>query len=152
MVQSVLDELGQQPGALLPVLHALQDQLGHVPKEAVPLIAQGLNLSSAEVHGVISYYHHFHAEPAPRVAVQICRAESCQAQGSEALWAHACETHAKAVEQGELGLEPVYCLGLCASSPAMTVNEKVHARLTPARLDQIVVQALQTNSGEEAKS
>ena len=142
VVQSILDELGQQPGALLPILHAVQNQLGHVPRDAVPLIAQGLNLSSAEVHGVVSYYHHFHTEPVARVVVQLCRAESCQAQGSEALWAHACEAHAQAVAQGDLLLEPVYCLGLCASSPAMAVNQSVHARLTPARLDQIVNQRL----------
>jgi NADH:ubiquinone oxidoreductase subunit E len=143
VVQSVLDELGQQPGALLPVLHAVQDRLGHVPSAAVPLIAQSLNLSTAEVHGVVSYYHHFRAEPALRVVVQICRAESCQAQGGEALWSHACQAHGQAVEQGLLGFEPVYCLGLCASSPAMAVNERVHARLTPDRLDQVVTKALQ---------
>jgi len=138
IVQSVLDHLGQLPGALLPVLHALQNQLGHVPKEAVPLIAEGLNLSSAEVHGVVSYYHHFRSEPAAQTVVQICRAEACQAMGSEALWAHACSAHAKAAAQGQVGFEAVYCLGLCASSPAMAVNGRVYARLTPARFDQIL--------------
>ncbi len=84
-IRRVLDAKRQQPGALLPILHDIQDQLGHVPPEAVPQIAEALNLSSAEVHGVISYYHHFRSEAPKGAVVQVCRAEACQACGAEAL-------------------------------------------------------------------
>lgn len=133
---------GQRPGGLLPLLHALQDELGHVPPALVPGIAQGLNLSRAEVHGVISYYHHFRSAPAGRQVLQWCRAEACQACGGEALLAAAeqrlgvrCgETRA----DGAVTLEAVYCLGLCASSPALQLNGDLHARLTPARLQTLL--------------
>ena len=130
------------PGGLLPALHGIQDALGHVPPEAVPAIAAEFNLSRAEVHGVVSYYHHFRAEPAGRLLVQVCRAEACQAMGADALLDHAqrrlgCKAHGTTAD-GRFSLEPVFCLGLCASSPAMAVNGEVHARLTPARFDAIV--------------
>ena len=133
-----------QPGALLPLLHAVQDALGHIPADAVALIAQGLNLSRAEVHGVITYYHHFRAEPAGRHVVQLCRAEACQARGAEALVEHAertlgCTLHDTRAD-GEVTLEPVYCLGLCASSPAMMVDGTPHARVTKDSFDRITAQ------------
>ena len=141
-VQRALDQHAQRPGALLPVLHAIQDELGHIPADGVPLIASALNLSRAEVHGVVSYSPHFRSEPPGRHIVQVCRAEACQACGAEALLAQAervlgCARHHTRAD-GAVTLEPVYCLGLCASSPAMRVDERVHARLTPERLEQLL--------------
>jgi formate dehydrogenase subunit gamma len=133
---------GQQPGALLPLLHAVQDALGHVPDAAVPAIAEGLNLSRAEVHGVITYYHHFRREPAGRHVLQVCRAESCQAMGADALWAHACQRlgvgEGGTSADGAVTLEPVYCLGLCAMSPAVALDEQPRARMSAPRLDALL--------------
>ena len=126
----------------MPLLHAVQDAWGHIPPGAVESIAGGFNLSRAEVHGVITYYHHFRSVPPGRTVVQVCRAEACKACGADALMADieqrlgikAHETRA----DGAVSLEPVYCLGLCAQSPAIQVNERVFARVTPARLPQLL--------------
>jgi len=144
LVQTLVDTHRDRPGALLPLLHAVQDALGHVPPEAVPVIARGLNLSRAEVHGVVSYYHFFRQTPPGRHVVQVCRAEACQACGAEDLLAHAekllgCKAHETRAD-GVVTLEPVYCLGLCASSPAIRVDERLHARMTAARLDRLAAQ------------
>ena len=144
-VSQVLASRKHLPGALLPILHGIQDAVGHIPREAVDEIARELNLSRAEVHGVVTYYHYFRCEPAARHVVQICRAEACQSMGAEALWAHACahlgsDGHGL-TKDGAFTLEPVYCLGLCSSSPAMTVDEKVHARVGPEKFDRLVAQA-----------
>ena len=141
-VRSVLERHADEPGALLPILHDVQDALGHIPADAVPVIAKGLNLSRAEVHGVVTYYHHFRTEPAGRTVVQICRAESCKACGADALMAHAekvlgCASHHTRAD-GAYTLEPVFCLGMCASSPAMMVGEKLYARVTPEKFDRVV--------------
>jgi len=146
VAQAALACHGDEPGALLPILHAVQDALGHVPREVVPQIADGLNLSRAEVHGVVTYYHHFREEATGKHVVQVCRAEACQAMGGDALMAHAeralgCHTHGGhggTSADGQYTLNPVYCLGLCASSPAMIVDEKLHARMSPARFDQVI--------------
>jgi formate dehydrogenase subunit gamma len=131
-----------QPGALLPILHDIQHALGYVPEEAVPLIAKELNLSRAEVHGVITYYHHFRQTPPGRHVVQVCCAEACQANGSEALAAHA----AKRLRDGDVTLEPVYCLGLCSVGPAVAIDEtELHAQVTPKKFD-----ALMKKLGEKA--
>jgi len=132
-----------QAGALLPILHDVQDTLGHVPRDAVPEIAQALNLSRAEVHGVVTYYHHFRGEPAGRRVLQVCRAEACQALGGEQLLAHArerlgCSAEHPTSADGEWTVEPVYCLGLCASSPSAMLGDKLHARLNPGRLDALI--------------
>ncbi|WP_295960858.1 formate dehydrogenase subunit gamma [Rhodoferax sp.] len=135
------------PGALLPILHAVQHELGYIPADTVPAIAKALNLSKAEVHGVITYYHHFRSEPAGQHVVQICRAEACQSMGAEQLWAHACVRlglhgdHPGTTADGAVTLEPVYCLGLCSSSPAMVVDDKVHARVSISKFDRLVAQA-----------
>ncbi len=134
VIRAVLDARCQQPGALLPILHDIQDQLGHVPPEAVPEIAEALNLSRAEVHGVISYYHHFRSEPPKGGVVQVCRAEACQACGSEALWEHA----QRQVQGRGVTLEPVYCLGLCATAPSMSINDKPYARVSPSKFDHLM--------------
>ena len=135
-IRAVLDARRQQPGALLPILHDIQDQLGHVPPEAVAEIAEALNLSRAEVHGVISYYHHFRSEPPKGAVVQVCRAEACQACGSDALWEHA----SKQAAGQNVTLEPVYCLGLCATAPSMSINDKPYARVSPSKFDHLLAQ------------
>lgn len=140
-VAALVESHRRQPGALLPLLHAVQDTFGHVPADAVPVIAKGLNLSRAEVHGVITYYHFFRQTPPGRHVVQVCRAEACQACGAEQLIAHAekafgCKIHATSAD-GAVTLEPVYCLGLCASSPAIQVDDRLHGRCTPQTLDRI---------------
>jgi formate dehydrogenase subunit gamma len=135
-VQDIVDAKKSLPGALLPILHDIQDALGFVPPDAVATIAQGLNVSRAEVHGVITYYHHFRTAAAGSNVVQICRAEACQAMGSDALWQHACK-HLGGVgttADGSVTLEATYCLGLCASSPAISVNNKPYARVSAEKL------------------
>ena len=148
-VRAIADAHRDLPGGLLPALHAVQDALGHVPDEAVPVLAQALNRSRAEVHGVITYYHHFRRTPPGRTVVQVCRAEACQACGAEDLLAHAeralgCASHETRAD-GAVTLEPVYCLGLCASSPAMQGDDRLEGRATPAQLD-----ALAASLGEPA--
>jgi formate dehydrogenase subunit gamma len=146
LTRAVLAEHADQAGALLPILHALQDRLGHIPRDVVPLVAEGLNLSRAEVHGVVTYYHHFRSEAPGRHVVQVCRAEACQAMGADALMAHAekrlaCTPHGghgSTSADGRYTLSPVFCLGLCASSPAVVVNDKLHARMSPARFDALI--------------
>ena len=130
-VASALSACRDRPGPLLLVLHAVQDILGYVPEEAVGEIARGLNLSRAEVHGVITFYHDFRSTPAGRHILKICRAESCQAVGADALMDHVkrrlgVEFH-ETTRDGAITLEPVYCLGNCALSPALMVGGEVQA-------------------------
>ncbi len=144
-VREILARRASEPGALLPILHEVQDQLGHIPKDVVPEIASVLNLSRAEVHGVITYYHHFRDHAPGRCVVQVCRAESCKAMGADALLDHAqqhlgCGVHGQSPD-GAFSLEPVYCLGLCASSPAIMVGDEPHARVTPERFDELIDEA-----------
>ncbi len=141
-VTEALARWRDEPGALLPILHQVQAAVGCIPASAVPLIAEGLNLSRAEVHGVVTYYHHFHTEPPGRHAIQICQAEACRAMGAQALMAHAqtrlgCSAHGKSAD-GRYSLEPVYCLGLCAMSPAIMVGEQPHARVSAQRFDKLM--------------
>ena len=144
--RAVLARRAAEPGALLPILHEVQDALGHVPREVVPQIAEALNLSRAEVHGVVTYYHHFRSEAPGRHVVQVCRAEACQAMGADALFEHAqarlgCHAHGghgSTSADGAFTLNPVFCLGLCASSPAVVIDDKLHARMTPARFDRLI--------------
>jgi len=127
-------------GALLPLLHALQAEFGCVPDAAVPLLASALNLSRAEVHGVLTFYHDFRRTPVEGHLVRLCRAEACQARGGREV-----EATLKAALEIDAGvtLEAVYCLGLCASGPAALVNGKPVARLHGARLTQLI-EALRT--------
>ncbi len=135
LIDTLIRSHRERPGALLPLLHSIQDALGHIPPEAVPAIAAGLNLSRAEVHGVISYYHHFRTTPPARNVIKICRAEACQARGSDALAAHAED----AVLGRDMELETVYCLGLCASGPAVQIDEKnLYARLSPEKFNALI--------------
>jgi len=143
-IRALIESHCTMQGALLPLLHAIQDLLGFIPPAAVPDIAEGLNLSRAEVHGVITYYHFFRSEPAGQHVVQVCRAEACQACGADALLALAektlgCTAHQTSAS-GQVTLEPVYCLGLCASSPAIQVDDRLHARMTPHKLTTLLTQ------------
>ncbi len=132
------------PGALLPILHALQAEFGYVDREAVKLIAGMLNLSRAEVHGVASFYHDFRDAPPGRYVLRLCRAEACQATGGDALAARA-ETRVgvaigSTTADGELTLEPVYCLGLCAAAPAAMLDGRLVGRLDAAKLDALLAE------------
>jgi len=143
--QSVVDAIESQkhrPGALLPILHAIQDAIGHVPEKSLPTIAKALNLSRAEVHGVVTFYHHFRSSPPGRHVVRICRAEACQAMGAEDLVGHAKKTLGVHIhgtsKDGAVTLETVYCLGNCACSPAVMVDDDLHGRVSKERFDAIV--------------
>lgn len=136
-------------GPLLPVLHEIQERLGFVPPDAVPMIAAALNLSRAEVHGVLSFYHDFRSEPPGEHIVHLCRAEACQAMGSRALEAHARNrlgiSFGETTANGRITLEPVYCLGNCACSPSIRIDDEIHARVSPDRFDELMAR-LETES------
>jgi formate dehydrogenase subunit gamma len=142
---AVLDacaRLKELPGALLPILHAVQGAVGFVPKDAVPLIARQLNLSIAEVHGVLSFYHYFRQHRGGRHVVHLCRAEACQALGAAALEAHAKDSlgidfHGTTAD-GAVSLEPVYCLGNCALGPSLMIDTELHGRVSAQRFDALV--------------
>lgn len=132
------------PGALLPVLHAIQDNVGYIPESSYTSISKALNLSVAEVHGVVTFYHHFRTHKPGRHILQICQAESCQSMGSATLEAHAkkclnIDYHQTTPDQS-ITLEPVYCLGNCALSPAVMLDEEVYGRMTPADLDNLLAE------------
>ena len=139
-IQNLVDQLvarhAGRRGALLPLLHDVQAALGFVPDAAVPVIADGLNLSRAEVHGVVTFYHDFRRVPPARHVVKLCRAEACQARGGRRIEAAAAERlgvamgHARA--DGQVALEPAYCLGLCAVGPSAMVDGRPVARLDEA--------------------
>jgi formate dehydrogenase subunit gamma len=126
-------------GGLLPALHDLQATFGHIPDDAVRMLAHGFNLSRAEVHGVVSFYHDFRREPAGRHVVKLCQAEACQSMGARDLRAHACERLGVALgdttADGRVTLEATYCLGLCATAPSAMIDGAVLGRVTSARLD-----------------
>ena len=129
-------------GALLPILHAVQASFGYVPQDALPIIAKGLNISRADVHGVMSFYHDFRNAPAGRHVVKLCRAEACQAMGADRVAAHAqrvlgVDWH-ETSKDGAVTLEPVFCLGLCACAPAALVDGRVVARVDEARFDSLI--------------
>jgi formate dehydrogenase subunit gamma len=142
---AVLDSVRQNralPGSLLPILHGIQERLGWVPARAVPLIAFELNLSRAEVHGVLSFYHYFRQSKPGRQVIYLCRAEACQAVGAATLEAHAkrklaTDFHGTSAD-GRYSLEPVYCLGNCACGPSLMIDKELYAFVTPARFDELV--------------
>jgi formate dehydrogenase subunit gamma len=143
-VLAVIRPLQDRPGPLLEILHAVQNAFGFIPPTSVPVIAETLNLSRAEVHGVITFYHHFRDRPAGRRVVQVCRAESCQAVQGEALAEHAQRrlgiSFGQTSPDGRCSLESVYCLGLCSLSPAVMIDGQVHGRVTPQRFDALVTE------------
>lgn len=142
-IDSILAAKHSLPGALLPILHDIQEALGYIPPDAVASIAGALNLSRAEVHGVITYYHYFRQTPPGRHVLRVCRAEACQSLGCEALAQHVqtalgCGFHATSAD-GAVTLEPVYCLGQCAAGPNMQIDETtLHARMTPEKFDMLL--------------
>lgn len=141
-VNQAVISLQDKPGALLPILHGIQDELGYIPSEAVPMIAEALNLSRAEVHGVISFYHYFRQMPPGKHTLQICQAESCQAMGSDGLTQHAkkllgVDFHETSADQA-VSLEPVYCLGNCACSPAIMLDDEVYGRVNQEQLEKLI--------------
>ena len=144
LIHALIESHRNMKGALLPLLHAIQDHIGHVPHESVSAIAEGLNLSRAEVHGVITYYHFFRTQPAGKHTLQVCRAEACQACGATQLMALAenilgCNSNATSAN-GAVTLEAAYCLGLCASSPAIQVDDRLYARVSAQKLKDILKQ------------
>jgi formate dehydrogenase subunit gamma len=132
-------------GPTLIVLHALQDAFGYVPEPAIPMVAEALNLSRAEVHGVFTFYHDFRHEPAGRHVLKLCRAEACQAAGGDALAAHAESKlgvpFGETTADGRVTLEPIYCLGLCATAPSAMLDGRVVGRLDNKRLDALMAEA-----------
>jgi len=131
MIEQILAQHAGREGALLPILHDVQAACGHVSEAAVRTIAQALNLTRAEVHGVVSFYHDFRTTPDPRPVIKLCRAEACQARGSEAL--------AAAVPTSDaVRIETVYCLGLCSVGPNAMIGETLHARLDAGKLAALV--------------
>ena len=143
--QEIIAAQAQESGAMLPILHALQATFGFIPEAAIPIIAQTLNLSRAEVHGVVTFYHDFRRTLPGRHVLKLCRAEACQAMGSDVL-AHRARTKL-GIDWGEttsdaaLTLDAVFCLGLCATGPAAMIDGKPLGRLTAARLDTLIEQA-----------
>jgi formate dehydrogenase subunit gamma len=143
-IRGVCSQLKALDGALMPILHGVQAALGYVPKDAVPLIADELNLSLAEVHGVLSFYHYFREEPPGRHVVHVCRAEACQSVGAVALEAHAKKSLGidfhQTTADGALSLEPVYCLGNCSLGPSVMVDKQLQGRVTPKRFDELMAE------------
>lgn len=142
MIREEVDALKHKPGALLPILHAIQNRIGYIPEGAVAIIAEMLQQTRAEVHGVISFYHHFRTQPIGSNLVQVCRAEACQSMGGRALEAHVrqrlgVEYHGTTADN-EFTLEPVYCLGNCACAPSIRINDDVYGRMTPQKFDRLV--------------
>jgi formate dehydrogenase subunit gamma len=141
-VQRACDEWQDKPGALLPILHAVQDAIGFVPPDALEPIAKALNLSRAEVHGVVTFYHYFRTKRSGRHVVHLCRAEACQSLGAATLERHAkrslgVDFHGTSAD-GAVTLEPVYCLGNCALGPALMIDEELKGRVSPERFDELM--------------
>lgn len=134
-----------QDGPLLPILHAIQQTFGCIPEAAEPLVAAALNITRAEVHGVVTFYHDFRREPAGRHVLKVCRAEACQSMGSDALVSHLERSLGLSCGQtsadGRITVEAVYCLGLCAVAPSAMFDGRVHGRLNEQRLDTLVAEA-----------
>ena len=122
LIESIVARHALRPGPLLPILHDIQEELGCVPDAAVPVLAEALNLSRAEIHGTISFYHDFRRSPPAKPVMKLCRAEACQARGAD-------EVGAALEKLNEIILEPIYCLGVCASGPSAMIGRQVFARL-----------------------
>jgi formate dehydrogenase subunit gamma len=142
----ILAPFGNRRDAMLPMLHAIQDCFGYVPEPVVPMIAETVNISRAEAHGVVTFYHDFRHEMPGRHVLKLCRAEACQSMGGDALAAHAEAKLGQALgttsADGALSFEPIYCLGLCSTAPSAMLDGKLHGRLTPERFDALVEKAL----------
>jgi formate dehydrogenase subunit gamma len=139
---AIIADLKRLEGPLLPILHGLQEEFGYVPQESLPVIAEALNISRAEVHGVVSFYHDYRAHPAGRHVLKLCRAEACQSMGGDAIAARIQQLLGigfhETAKDGSVTLEPVYCLGLCACAPSAMLDGEVIGRLDAEKLDEIV--------------
>lgn len=144
LIQAHIQAHQHVPGGLMPLLHAIQDDIGYVPQSIYPEIAKALALSVAEVHGVVTFYHHFRTHPIGKHVLQICRAESCQAMGSAKL-----ESELKArlgvdyhqtTQDGQVTLLPVYCLGNCGCSPAVMLDDEVHGRIDADKVSELIAE------------
>ncbi len=145
--QAIVDRLIGLEGPLLPILHEVQDEFGFVPQEALPVIAEALNLSRAEVHGVMTFYHDYRNHPTGRHVLKLCRAEACQSMGGDALAervkkALGIDFHQTTLD-GSVTLEPVFCLGLCSCAPAAMLDGAIHGRLDHETVDALVQEARQ---------
>jgi formate dehydrogenase subunit gamma len=140
--EAICATYGNRPDALLEILHDLQHDVGHVPENTLPVIAKALNLSRAEVYGVATFYHDFHLKPSGKHHIKLCRAEACQSMGARELQAMAEKflnvKMGGTTSDNRVTLEATYCLGLCASAPAIMINEKPVARVTAAKLEKLV--------------
>lgn len=143
-VAAIIEEFKGLEGPLLPILHGVQEEFGYVPTEALPVIAEALNLSKAEVHGVVTFYHDYRSQPAGRHVLKLCQAEACQSMGSDAIAAQVkaalgVDFHQTAAD-GSVTLEPVYCLGLCACAPAAMLDGEVIGRLDADMVAEIAAE------------
>ena len=141
---AIIQEMKSLEGPLLPILHGIQEEFGYVPQEALPIIARELNLSRAEVHGVVSFYHDYRDHPAGRHVLKLCRAEACQSMGGDALAERVksllgIDFHQTTLD-GAVTLEPVYCLGLCSTAPAAMLDGEVHGRLDADAVRDLVAE------------
>jgi len=148
-VQAALEAHRDAAGALLPILHAVQDALGYVPEAAVPVIAHDLNLSRAEVHGMLSFYHYFRTQPSGRHVLYLCRAEACQSMGARDLEAKVkqrlgIDFH-ETTADGAFTLEPVYCLGNCACAPSVMVDKTLYGRVDVERFEALLVETAEAS-------
>lgn len=136
----IVRQFGAKPEMLVQILQTIVMRFGWVPEETIRQLADAVNLSRADVYGVVTYYHDFRTEPPGEHIVKICQAEACQAMGSRALTDHARESLGAALHEtsGDITLEPVYCLGNCACAPAVMIDGKTHGRVSPARFDKLV--------------
>lgn len=140
--QEIIDEHAMRQGALLPMLHAIQEEWDYIPAEVVPAITRALKISRAEIQGVISFYHDFREQPSGQHRIEICRAEACQARGARELEQQLSDRLGTATgsttEDGRVSINPVYCFGNCACSPAVRVNNNLYGRVTPGQLDELL--------------
>lgn len=144
---TIIDSMKSMEGPLLPILHGIQEEFGYVPQDALPLIAKALNLSRAEVHGVMTFYHDYRDHPAGRHVLKLCRAEACQSMGGDNVAEHikrllGIDFHQTTLD-GSVTLEPVYCLGLCACAPAAMLDGELHGRLDDESAGDLVKEARQ---------
>ena len=147
-VRRIVAQHKERPGPLLEILHGIQAAFGYVPAAAVPVVAEELNLSRAEVHGVVTFYHFFRHERPGAHTVSLCQAESCQSMGAAALADHArqrlgIDFH-QTTADGRFSLEPIYCLGNCACSPAAMIDGRLYGRVTPEAFDALIAQGSTT--------
>jgi len=141
-VQAIVEKHAGRPGATLPILHDIQAELGYIPDEAIAVVAEGLNLSRAEIFGVVTFYADFRREPVGKHLVQVCRGEACQAMGGRKLEEHACQSLGCEFHQttadGAVSLEPVFCLGNCACSPSIRIGDEIYGRVDEGQFDELI--------------